>query len=133
MIVAAICNYMKLLQYIVRHFCLGTEVPRHSAGCVGTWYVRGTYVAFRNAPAQVLHACSTPLIGCQTYLLDECRTLWGEPERVHAGTECAWSSCMCMSSECESDEELRTQTQITPEKVMTALIIDFVHLKQSGR
>ena len=42
-------------------FCLGTEVPRHSAGCVSTWYVRGTYVAFRNAPAQVLHACSTPL------------------------------------------------------------------------
>ena len=66
-------------------FCLGTEVPRHSAGCVGTYVVRGTwyvvrgtidilhiyggtYVAFRNAPAQVLHACSTPLIGCQTYL-----------------------------------------------------------------
>ena len=66
-------------------------------------------------------------------ILDECRTLWGEPERVHAGTECAWSSCMCMSSDCESDGELRTQTQITPEKVMTALIIDFVHLKQSGR
>ena len=66
-------------------------------------------------------------------ILDECRTLWGEPERVHAGTECAWSSCMCMSSECESDGELRTQTQITPEEVMTALIIDFVHLKQSGR
>ena len=36
-------------------FCLGTEVPRHSAGCVGT-YVRTWYVAFRNAPAQVLHA-----------------------------------------------------------------------------
>ena len=40
---------------------------------------------------------------------------------------------MCMSSECESDGELRTQIQITPEKVVTALIIDFVHLKQSGR
>ena len=28
-----------------KHFCLGTEVPRHSAGCVGTYvrtYVRGT-------------------------------------------------------------------------------------------
>ena len=36
-------------------FFLGTEVPRHSAGCVGT-YVRTWYVAFRNAPAQVLHA-----------------------------------------------------------------------------
>ena len=37
-------------------FCLGTEVPRHSAGCVGM-YVRGTYVrayvAFCNAPTQV--------------------------------------------------------------------------------
>ena len=46
---------------------------------------------------------------------------------------------MCMLSECESDGELYKdtdtglQTQITPEKVMTALIIDFVHLKQSGR
>ena len=30
-------------------------------------------------------------------ILGECRTLWGEPERVvHAGAECAWSSCMCM-------------------------------------
>ena len=27
-------------------------MPRRSAGCVGT-YVRGTYVTFRNAPAQV--------------------------------------------------------------------------------
>ena len=30
-----------------KRFCLGTEVPRHSAGCVGM------YVAFRNVPAQV--------------------------------------------------------------------------------
>ena len=27
-------------------FCLGTEVPRHSAGCVGTWYVVRTYVDY---------------------------------------------------------------------------------------
>ena len=33
--------------YILIHFCLGTEVPRYSAGCVGTWYVRGTYVQGR--------------------------------------------------------------------------------------
>ena len=87
--------------YILLHFqCFLSRHRSAETQCwmrryVRTWYVRGTYVAFRNAPAQVLHACSTPLIGCQTYLLGECRTLWGEPERVHAGAECAWSSCMC--------------------------------------
>ena len=66
----------------------------------------------------------------QNIILGECRTLWGEPERVHAGAECAWSStscmwrnvhgtvrhvlkcawssCMCMSSECESGGEHST-------------------------
>ena len=38
----------------------------------------------------------------------ERRTLWGEPEQVHAGAECAlWSSCMCMSSEWESIAQLK--------------------------
>ena len=87
---------------------------------VRTTYVPRTYVLTH--PALCL---GTSVPRQKSPILDECRTLWGEPERVHAGTECAWSSCMCMSSECESDGELRTQTQITQEKVMTALIIDF--------
>ena len=28
--------------------------------------------------------------------LGECRTLWGERERVHAGAEFAWNSCMTL-------------------------------------
>ena len=44
-------------------------------------------------------------------------------------------ACACHQNVSLHDGELRTQTQITPEKVMTTLIIDFVHLimKQSGR
>ena len=61
MCISSECEYMAQATPI---FCLGTEVPRHSSGCVGTNVVRGTYVAFRNAPAQVLHACSTPLTLC---------------------------------------------------------------------
>ena len=55
-----------------------------------------------------------------------------------ACAECAWSSCMCMSSECESYGEHSTtliRTQITPE-VMTLKIYSCMHftaLKQSGR
>ena len=30
------------------------------------------------------------------YRLGECRTLWGERERVHAGAEFAWNSCMTL-------------------------------------
>ena len=65
-----------------------------------------------------------PIIHC---ILDECRTLWGEPERVqlsnvYGAVACAcvptWSSCMrmcsymeqmhvhdcqCMSSECDGE------------------------------
>ena len=29
-------------------------------------------------------------------LVGECRTLWGERERVHAGAEFAWNSCMTL-------------------------------------
>ena len=47
-------------------FCLGTEVPRHSAGCVGTYVVR-TYVRRFSQCARASAACSTLLIGCQTY------------------------------------------------------------------
>ena len=46
------------------NFCLGTEVPRHSAGCVGT-YVR---IRRFSQCARASAACSTRLIGCQTYL-----------------------------------------------------------------
>ena len=31
-----------------------------------------------------------------TIILGECRTLWGERERVHAGAEFAWNSCMTL-------------------------------------
>ena len=33
-------------------------------------------------------------------LLGECRTLWGERERVHAGAEFAWNSCMTLCWMC---------------------------------
>ena len=63
------------------------------------------YFFVRALPCSVV-PCMTIITACKQllttpiYLLDECRTLWGEPERVHAGAECA-SSCMCMSSECD--------------------------------
>ena len=46
------------------------------------------------------------LLGQALLQLDECRTLWGEPERVqlsnvHGAVACAcvptWSRCMCMT------------------------------------
>ena len=53
-------SFMRSLLFTQR-FCLGTEVPRHSAGCVGTWYVRTSLFAMRprkvNRVSNVFIAC----------------------------------------------------------------------------
>ena len=46
-------------------FYLGTEVPKHSAGCVGMWYVCTSHLQWVRASVTT---CSSLLIGCQTNL-----------------------------------------------------------------
>ena len=73
---------MLVKNHLISTFCLGTKVPRHSAGCVGTYvrtYVR-TYVAFRNAPAQVLRALhfrvSNVFIACKYIVKNDYGFAW---------------------------------------------------------
>ena len=67
-------------------------------------------------------------------ILDECRTLWGEPEREDAGAECAWSSCMwsnvhgAVACACHQNVSLTELSYDTKN-----ILVHFTALKQSGR
>ena len=57
-------------------------------------YANGTEVRTYNF--NFLQLPSKLYTGGIHYELGECRTLWGERERVHAGAEFAWNSCMTL-------------------------------------
>jgi len=50
---------MHMLSFLLKFFCLGTGVPRHSAGGVGSYvrtYVRGTWYVSENSITRTIYS-----------------------------------------------------------------------------
>ena len=102
-------------------FCLGTEVPRHSAGCVGTyvrtWYVRTSLFAMRPRKCCMLYTLnrvSNVFIACKYIFKNDYGFAWllMNPLIKTAATsyiqdnEYSFIQCMC----CTQPSQVHTES-----------------------